>query len=218
MILLVSILTQLAAASPTLAEALALPADVAGDRVLQDLDHGVVESVGRNTDIRLAPPGVVEVHLVERPALGRESCVRRRWTVWFRAEPGDHGHVANIREGSDKEIALTSSGSCPRDGYAHINPGLDQAQAIAALTALEGIRSGRSGLTLSCRDETASGLCEDDQSVRSELVRLPAWAVTREGEAVLIWLGGGGFAVTEVRLDPHTPDRAEVSRRTPAPA
>ena len=205
------------APAPTFAEFKRLAPSIAGDLVLQGQTHGRIDSIIAPVG-GLTAPGVVEAELVEQPVATEQGCVRKRWTVSFSAPPNadidtatlDHSHSAT-------EIGMPGTHGCRTASYAHLNPGIDRALGFRSLTALERIRLGARNLRFQCSDETSSGLCRDDRSILRVLNTLTPWAISRDANDVLIWLGTPGGIVTEVRFDLAEPSRVRVTRHIPAP-
>lgn len=188
-----------------------------GAVVLAGRDHGKIESVGRVYG-DMSPPGMIEVELLERPVVGREGCSRRRWTASFKQSPGaEEGDAVLSTVSSVPEVALGRSGVCPSGRYARLAPSVTSSEAFSALKKLDAVRRERSKIEVACSDSTPSNLCADTRTVLAELRRIRPWAILRDGEVSVIWLGTPGGVVTEVRLDPARPGRIGVSRRIPAP-
>ena len=205
------------AATPTFAEFKHLAPSIAGDLVLQGQTHGPIESVIAPAGGSTAP-GVVEAELVEQPVATEQGCVRRRWTVRFSAPPDADINTARPDDRySATEIGMQRPRDCRTTSYVHLNPGIDQAQGFLSLTALERIRLGARNIRFQCSDETSSGLCRDDRTILRVLNTLTPWAISRDANDVLIWLGTPGEIVTEVRFDWAEPSRVRVTRHIPAP-
>ncbi|MDB5469478.1 MAG: hypothetical protein JWR84_1038 [Caulobacter sp.] len=194
-----------------------LSPSTSGELILAGEEHGRIDSIGRNYG-DVGPPGLIELQLVERPVAGREGCSRKRWIASFLQAPGTASDDAVLTSVSSVvELAVGSSDFCPSGRYAQLAPGVAWPQAFAALKQLDDIRRGRSKVEFACSDSTPSNLCADARTILIELRRIRPWAVQRQDDVTVIWLGVPGQVVTEVRLDPRTPDRIAVNRRVPAP-
>ena len=205
------------AATPTFAEFKRLAPSIAGDVLLQGQTHGRIDSVIAPVGGLIAP-GVVEAELVEQPVATERECIRKRWAVSFSAPPSADINTATLaRSHSSTEIGMPRPHGCRTASYAHLNPGIDQAQGFRSLTALEQIRLGARNLRFQCSDETSSGLCGNDRAILRVLNTLTPWAISRDANDVLIWLGTPGGIVTEVRFDLAEPSRVRVTRHIPAP-
>lgn len=203
---------------PTLSALANLSPRAAGEIVLAGKDHEPVAKIVIPTDRGADPPGMVERQLVERPVAGPQGCSRRRWIARFSHAPGvAEGEAALSSVWASTEVALPRAAGCPDDGYVHLNPGLEAAQALPALRYLDDVRRGDAPAKFTCSDETASGLCADPGKIRQALAKLSPWAVTRQDGQTIFWLGGPGQAVTEVRYPLSRPDQVTVRRRIPAP-
>ena len=216
MILMTAILLALQAA-PTLAMVESLPPGEAGELVLAGRDHGPIAAivVPRLNDL---PPGFAERQLVERPVAEKDGCVRKRWTVTFARKAGE---AESRPESSDLwagiEVALPGLAGCPDDGYVRLDPGLAPIQALPALKHLDALRSGDAQASFTCSDQTTSDLCGDPKALRRKLAALSPWALTRQNEQMIFWLGVPGQVVTEVRYSLAHPKHVTVARRIPAP-
>lgn len=206
--------------TPTLADVLRLPPRRAGDLLLAGQDHRPIDTVAVAPSRGPAPPGVEEVHLVERAAAAADGCTRRRWTVSFHYKPGnDRGEARLSTAYAAVEVALPGTGGCnAATPFVHVNPGLDAAEAIRGLRQLRQTVSPSARAGIACTDATRSDLCDGgNDAVRRRLQALTPWAVSRQGNDTVFWLGMQGGIVTEVRFAPGSPDRVIVDRRVPAP-
>ena len=206
-----------ASVAPAFSELKPLPPDMAGDLVLQGQQHGRIESVEVFKG-GMRPSGEIEAQLVEQPTASGPQCVRTRWTATFLASSDtnlDTGRLDHVH--GKTEIALAEKGRCPAIGYAQLIGSVDQAQGFGALSVLQRVRSEAHGFRLLCSDRTSSGLCSSDLGTRRALTAVVPWAISREADDVLIWLGTPGQAVTEVRFNPAAPGRIKVKRSVPAP-
>jgi hypothetical protein len=199
----------------TLAEIERLPPAAAGERLLAGQAHGPIEAIVRRPPHGMDPPDTVELQLVERAVAQARGCSRRRWSITFSGPAWTA--VSSSGPHSVAEVALLRDGSCPGDPYVHVDPGMAPAQALDALAYLDAIRSPRSRVVFTCFDRTSSRLCGSRRTIRRELARLSPWAVSREGDDTLLWLGVRGETVTEVRYRAGSPNRIIVTRRIPAP-
>ena len=199
----------------TLAEIERLPPAAAGERLLAGREHGPIEAVVRRPPHGMDPPETLELQLVERAVAQARGCSRRRWSITF-SGPAWTAASSSGPWGA-AEVALLRDGACPADRYVHVNPGMEPARALDALAHLDQIRSPRSRAVFACSDRTSSRLCGSRRTIRRELARLSPWAVTREGDDTLLWLGVRGETVTEVRYRAASPNRIIVTRRMPAP-
>jgi hypothetical protein len=206
------------AAAPTLAAVDSLPPKVAGEIALAGQDHAPIVRITAPKAGHMGIPGTVERQMIERPVADAEGCFRKRWTVRFRQREGLAEREAELSDASAiAEVALPAPAGCPDDGYVHVNPGLEPAQALAELSYLDEVRLRGAPVRFTCADETPSKLCVDPTQIRQALAKLTPWAVTHRDGDMVFWLDGPGGAVTEVRYRlPHTGEIA-VSRRIPAP-
>lgn len=204
-------------ASPSLASIEGLSPEAAGQIILKDHEHGVIESVAQ--DLGLDAPGVTTLKLRERPSSISGGCVRKKWSASFRRQPGVTPGSATLTSAyAVTEVSLPSLPDCSHGEFVHVNPGLTVEEALSALARLQDIRSGRAKVGFSCSDSTASALCETAETIRQELASLPAWAVTRKnGETLELWLGERGHLVTAVSISATAPGHVAVERRVPAP-
>ncbi|MBB3911658.1 hypothetical protein [Sphingomonas desiccabilis] len=202
----------------TLLQVRELSPAAAGDAILGDEQHGPIERFEAPTG-GMNVPGLIEGQLVERPVPSALGCVRRRWTVKFRAAPGADISTAKVQSGtySTREISPSSDGICPAGDYVRLSPGVSVEQGWDALAKLKEIRTGVSATRFECSDTTSSGLCDDSKAIRVALRTLTPWAITRDDDDVLIWLGVRGGIVTEVRFNSAQPSRVLVTRKVPAP-
>lgn len=198
--------------APTLAAVERLSPAAAGELALAGQAHGPVESVERVV-MHMAPPGVHELEMLERPVKVADGCLRKRWTVAFLEQPGREA-VMTGAQGVD-QLSLAPSGACPTGRYVHLNPGLEPSQGFATLRDLQAFTAGRDATGFTCTDETTTGLCKDPSAVRREVGRLRPWAITRVDGDMAVWLGVPGEAVTEVRF--KAAGDVAVSRRIPNP-
>lgn len=198
----------------TLDEVLRLPAEEAGERVLEGAEHRPVEAVVRSPLAGLQPPYTVDLELVEQAVKEPRGCSRRRWRAMFSHAPGtrEGGAVLSARQ-AGLEIALT----CQAEQFAHVNPGLSLDQGFTALQRLHQVRSNMARVRFTCVDRTQSGLCANDRTIFTQLASLTPWGVTRRDDAVALWLGTPGQVVTEVRFDPADPNHVSIERRIPPP-
>ena len=203
-------------AVPTYAEMRSLPPRAAGDLILAERSHAPIEQIIAPIG-GLVPPGSVEAELVESGSRDGALCVRRRWSASFRYAPGGDPQTATLGSLRDTgEIALPERAQCAGATYVHLNPAVSRelgGRALRVLRELPGSRRTR----FHCTDSTGSALCASDASIRAALRTLKPWAVSREKEAVFLWLKQVHGAVTEVRFDPETPHSVQVSRSVPAP-
>lgn len=204
-------------APPSLASIEGLSPEAAGELILKDRDHGVIESVTR--DLGLDAPGVTTLKLRERPSRISGGCVRTNWSASFGRRPGaTQGSATLTNTYAVTEVSLPTLPDCSQGQFVHVNPGLAVEEAFSALKVLQDIRSGRAKVSFSCSDSTASALCETAETIRQELTRLPAWAVTRKNRETLeLWLGERGQAVTALSISATAPGQVMVERRVPAP-
>ena len=198
---------------PTLAEIERLSPSAAGELALAGQDHGPVVSVVLQPTRAMDPPGMVTLELVERAVAHVGGCSRKRWTLYFHRRDT----AASSPPWHATEVALLRSGTCPDGEYVHMNPGIESPQAFEALRHLDEIRMPRSRVTFSCSDRTSSRLCASSRTIRRELARMSPWAVMREGDATILWMGVRGGVVTEVRYRAASPNRITVRRRIPPP-
>ncbi|WP_428969854.1 hypothetical protein ACQR50_03880 [Sphingomonas sp. Xoc002] len=215
MILLALLLQTEAALS--FGDAQKLPPSVAGERLLEDVNHGPIEQFvapvgGMNA------PGAIDADLVERPMATARGCTRVRWTVGFRADPADVlDHAMPDDRYKTTEIARAKRSSCSTADYVHLNPGVDASQGFAVLEQLDRFRSGQAKFVIQCADRTHSGLCDREATIPAELARLKPWNISADPNGLLIWLGTVGHTVTEVRFSKQHPDYVWINRSTPAP-
>ena len=206
-----------AATNLSLSQAKELSPAAAGDAILHDKQHGPIEAFDTTT-AGLLPAGVVMGHLVERPTTAGSACVRRVWTVQFRAALGaDIGTAIAESTYSTQEIALSSNGICPSGRYVHLNPDVDVDQGREALAMLKEVSARKSRVGIRCSDETSSGLCSDNDAIRAALRGLKPWAITDSDQDILIWLGVRGDVVTELRFASDQRSQVVVTRRVPPP-
>lgn len=204
-------------ATISLSQVQALLPEAAGDAVLTGRQHGPIETFETPTGGML-PPGMIEGQLVERPIIAGSACVRRVWTVRFRAEPGADIATAKAETiYSTQEITLPAKGICPSGRYVHLNSGVDVDQGREALTKLYEISGRTSRTAFQCSDETSSGLCNGNKSIGAAIRGMKPWAITSSAGDILIWLGEAGNAVTEVRFRSSQPSQVFVKRSIPAP-
>lgn len=206
-------------AAPTLtfAQVRALPPAVAGDAILPDQQHGPIETFeaphgGVNA------PGVIEGQLVERPVANGPGCARKRWTVRFRAVPGADIRTATVDSMySTQEIAPASNAICASQGYVRLNPDVSLEGGWKVLASLKEFIDGRGHAQVRCSDTTSSKLCTDSNAIRSSLRTLSPWAITRDANDTLVWMGVPGGIVTEVRFNAARPPYITIRRDVPAP-
>lgn len=212
-----SVLSSLAIqAIVTLGTVDALPPEAAGRLVLAPREHGPIVAVEPERTRALQPPGYRERHFIERARRVARGCVRTRWMASFRATSASPDPVLHeIRP--TPEVAALNSEDCPASGYATIAPGLSPDAGFDALAILGSLRSGRI-VPATCDDSTASRLCDDAATMRSELSSIAPWHIQQQGDQMLIWLGMAGQTVTEIRYRPGDRPQIRLSRRIPAPA
>ncbi|MEG3177189.1 hypothetical protein U1872_13180 [Sphingomonas sp. RB3P16] len=216
MIVLALVLAQ-PATSLTLGELRKLSPAAAGDAVLRDQPHGAIATFEAPTG-GMNAPDTTEGQLLERPTASGSGCVRRRWTVQFRAPRGADISTAMVGGVySTQEIAAISRGVCPAGRYVHLNPGVTLGQGWEALARLKDGVSGARQTQFQCADATASGLCGSSKAIRSALSRLTPWTITHDAGDVVLWLGEPGKIVTEVRFKAADPSHFTVTRSVPAP-
>ena len=213
MVMLAVVMAQ-AAAALSLSQVREMPPSAAGNEILGDLPHGEIESFKSFTGGML-PPDRIEGQLAERPNLLGSVCVRKVWTVLFRAAPGADIGTAKPETKRDKqEIAVPISGACPAGQYAYLDRSISIQQGNTALTKVSELSAPRSNAHLTCSDGTSSGLCAGDKAVRAALRAMKPWLVTKDGNEVLLGVPGG--VVTSVSFD--TADNAvRVKRFIAAP-
>lgn len=210
---------QASVATITLDRVTALPPAEAGALALAGRAHGPIVEVTRQDAASLLPPGVVEVAMVEAPVATRGGCSRRRWATTFRfRSPAKAGSAVLASAVPRLEVAVDRNGVCPSAGYAHVNPGVSEEDAFAALHRLADVLMPASRTRLTCVDRTGSSLCGRPKEVRRRLAALSPWAVTRRGDAMILWLGIPGQVVTEVSYNPAEPRHVRITREVPPPA
>lgn len=203
---------------PTIAALEGLPPEAVGEVVLAGRDHSRIEAVEIPVP-DFAPPGVVQLHLVEQASRQLGGCVRRRWTAAFHPPTPESPKSAAVlrRAYSVTEVALPSEAGCSGAEFASLNSGLPVEAALGALAYLTDVRSGKAEVRFSCTDTTGSDLCRSPRTIRQELAGLPAWAVTTRGAATELWLGDRGRAVTAFRFTDRGSLEVTVHREIPAP-
>ena len=216
--IVVAMLLMQASAPSTFSDIVRLPPNVAGDLVLHGQPHGRIEAVEAPTG-GMNAPGMTDGQLVEQPVASGPGCIRRRWTMRFRARPDADPSTGTLESvASATEIALKRLGGCPAGQYVHLNPGVDTEQGFDALLELERIRLGTRRVPITCTDRTSSDLCANDASTRLALGMVTPWAVSREFGDVLVWLGTPGRgSLTEARFNLPVADYLIVRRSIPAP-
>lgn len=206
-----------AVANLSLSQVQELSPEAAGDAVLRDRQHGPIETFETPTGGML-PPGMVEGQLIERPTTAGSACVRRVWTVQFRAEPGADIATAKAESMySSQEITLSAKGICPSGRYVHLNPGVDVDQGREALSKLYEVSARTSRTVFRCSDETSSGLCNGNKAIGAAIRGMRPWAITSSAGDILVWLGNAGNVVTEVRFKSGHLSQVFVKRSIPAP-
>lgn len=206
-----------AVATLSLSQLQELSPEAAGDAVLSGRQHGPIETFETPTG-GMMPPGMIEGQFVERPTTAGSACVRRVWTVQFRAEPGADIATAKAESiYSTQEITLSAKGICPSGRYVHLNPGVDVDQGREALTNLHEISARTSRTVFLCSDETSSALCNGNKAIGAAIRVMKPWAITSSAGDILIWLGEAGNVVTEVRFKSGQPSQVFVKRSIPAP-
>jgi hypothetical protein len=206
-----------AVANLSLSQVQLLSPEAAGDAVLRGQQHGPIELFEAPTGGML-PPGMIEGHFVERPTIAGSACVRRVWTVTFRAEPSADIATAKAESTySGQEITLSAKGICPSGRYTHLDPGIDADQGRKALEKLHEVTAAKYRTVFRCSDKTSSDLCSSDKFIRTALRSMKPWAITSRDGDILIWLGEKGSAVTEVRFKPGHKSDVFVKRSIPAP-
>jgi hypothetical protein len=203
-------------APPSIASIEDLEPSAIGEIVLKGREHGIVESV--TPDRGLDPPGVVRLNLTERPSAILRGCVRRKWTATFRHRPGVGEKTAILSDAfMTTEASLPTVSGCSNGEFAHVNPGMSVDEALSALRHLMQVRNGKAKVRFSCSDSTGSRLCRTPRTIRRELAKLPAWAVTKRDGKIEFWLGDRGQTVTAVSYSETWLDQVSVERRIPAP-
>lgn len=211
-----ALLVAQAAASLSLSQVQMLSPEAAGDAILRDREHGPIEAFESPTGGML-PPGMIEGQLVERPTTVSSACVRRVWTVRFRAEPGADIATAKAESTySTQEISLSAKGICPSGRYVNLNPRVDVGQGLEALTKLYKVSARTSRTMFRCSDETSSGLCKGNKAIRAAIRSSKPRAITNISGDILVWLGEAGSVVTEVRFKSGQHSQAFVKRSVPA--
>jgi hypothetical protein len=212
-----SLLLAQAVANLSLSQVQDMSPEAAGDAVLNSQPHGPIEIFEAPTGGML-PPGMIEGQLIERATTAGSACVRRVWTVKFRAEEG--AAIASAKAESfysGQEIALSANGICPSGRYVHLNPSVNLGQGREALENLAEITSHRSRTAFRCSDDTPFGLCKGDSAILAAIRHMKPWLINSSGGDIRILLGKPGSAVTEVRFKAGQPSRVSINRRTPAP-
>lgn len=214
-----ALLTPAASAAPNLETVLRLPPREAGEIVLKGRDHRMIETVERPQVRTLQPPGLVQLHLIERAVPGAGGCLRRRWAASFQHAPEARETTARFADAwAASEVALARPSGCADARFAHVNPGLPAEEALAALRRLDAIRGGRARVSFACQDYTGSRLCERPDAIPRELSLLPAWGVTRNEGMIELWLGRPGQTVTAVSYSAAAPDKVSIRREFPPPS
>ncbi|TKD50419.1 hypothetical protein [Sphingomonas baiyangensis] len=209
-----ALLLAAAQAGPTLAEVERMAPVDAGRAVLAGRDHRPIAAIEILPPGGLQPPATIDVDLHERPVRVAGGCERGTWRALF-AHPNQPRAQARPQQVYRMtRVTLVAEGGCPDTGYVHVNPGLDAAAALRALSRLPALGQTR----IACIDRTASGFCDSgDDALRAKLLALEPRVVTASGGDVLVWLGEGA-TFTEVRLPPDAAGVVQVERRIPAPA
>lgn len=203
--------------APTVEQVKTLPPFEAGERVLASKKHGPIESV-EQTDDRYSDHGEVNFYLIERPVRSADGCVRTRWHVTFEPSQESSSESAIFsRAYANKELTLPQGTDCPRDGYAHLNPGTDINRAFSALRSLKMLTSRSNSLQLTCADATKSGLCDSADHILEKIAPMSPWAVTNKDGSIAIWLGEKGGPVTEVIFSGQNLAAVSIERRNPTP-
>jgi hypothetical protein len=204
-------------AALSLAEVRQMTPAAAGDTILRDRQHGPIETFEAPTG-GMNAPGSIEGQLVERPVSSGPGCVRRRWTVQFRAAPGaDITNATVIGTYSSQEISPRLTETCPTGRYVYLNPGVSVDEGWAALAKLKDSLMQESRVRSRCRDTTSSHLCRGSRAVRAELRMLPPNVVTRVDGDIAVWIGTSNSVATEIRFPSGRPSQIVVTRRLPAP-
>jgi hypothetical protein len=216
-VITLSLLLAQAVANLSLSQVQELSPEAAGDAILSGQQHGPIETFETPTG-GMPLPGMIDGKLVERPTIVGLACVRRVWTVKFRAKPGaDIATAQSERTYSSQEVMLPTKGICPSGRYVHLNPGVDVDQGREALTKLYDVSALTSRTVFRCSDETSSGLCKGNKAVGAAIRGMKPWAITSRDGDILIWLGEAGNTVTEVRFKSGQLSQVFVQRRIPAP-
>lgn len=207
----------LAQAAATLGAVQQLQPAAAGDLVLQGHTHGQIVSIVPSQIQTLAPATVIR-DFVERAEPIAHGCRRKRWVVTFQWGPETNADGAHPTSAYDlSEVALASSAGCPDTGYVRLSTGVDQQQALSALTYLADIRTGRTRVHFSCSDHARTGLCRNEASIRRELASLPAIAVMREADTIVLWVGRPTSVSTQLRYRTTQPLQVRLIRAFPPP-
>ncbi len=168
--MIAALLLLAAVAAPTLGEVARLPPAAAGDLALVGYPHAPIVEV-RPGPGGLAPPGVAELTLVERPtALPGKGCLRQYWNVSFRRNP-EEPSAAQRRVGAQSyiEVAIRSGDGCPSTGYVGANSGVSPAVAVAELARLHDWQAGMNMPEYRCVDRTDSDFCAAPERTRQEI-------------------------------------------------
>lgn len=213
-----SLVQAVAVSGPIVSEVRALSPKRAGDLVLAGREHGEVVTVEAVAEVGPAPPGSVELDLVEAARSENGACVRRRWRANFRHGPGATRDAARFTDAyAVQEVALSERGGCARAGFAHVNPGLPTAAAVESLARLRRIATGRERVKIACASPFDPRLCADRRATLARIAAEPVWAMPGRAGGVELWLGRRGEAPIIVGLHAAGPDRITVSREAPAP-
>lgn len=201
----------------TLAEALALPPEQAGDRALAALEHGPIVSVERAPQ-GIGPPGLPTVIMREKVQQAALGCFRNGWSVIFRFSydrPEDDSPVSKVFPRD--EVMLGAFEACPEVGYTRVGSDLSAAQALAALDTLNQVVQRKKKPLIICKDETSTAFCRSNKTALRELGRIKPWLVTNQSGPVEIWLGTPGQMITIVTFDKAADGALRIVRKIPAP-
>lgn len=183
--------------------------------MLAGRDHGPVADV-RPVDTPGAPPGTVELDLLEAGRAVAGGCVRGRRRAAFRHaldEPADGATFADAHRVD--EAALAKGGGCADAAYAHVSPGIPVATALDALARLDRTLRSPGRVRITCRSTIDPGLCADRGATLRALAAAPVRSVLVSADAVELLIGERGQPPIAVSFD--GPDGITVTKETPAP-
>lgn len=201
---------------PTLGQIEAMPPASAGLLILPQTNTSIAK-VARATD-PMAPPGQLELELIEAPFHLANGCLRQRWTATFRHGQDQAEADATWASASVKpEVSLPTTDDCPEDGYTMLSGDIDPAEALTFLHVLDRISSGAIRATFACRSRLEPAFCSSPRATRAGLRANRPWNVLRLNGLAELWLRQPGELVTTVRFRPDDPTRVSIVRDLPPP-
>ena len=215
--MLLTSLMIVAEAAMTLHAFEALPPTEAGARALEGQEHGPIDKVERDLTPG-APPGTTEYLVYEKPLPVTGGCRRTKWKLSFSRRGSTDGPPTLSGAYRGSEVGLAKAGSCNAAAFVHLNPTVDQGEALLLLAEVDAIASDARDVEFACQSAINDELCRSPGNIREALRSLTPFAISPVGGTLELWLvKQRGGVVTKARFDPARHNTLVVQRAIPAP-